>query len=371
MTFQPDADGELPNNIAAQIAEKPKRQPGDSERVARYERRVGWFIIAFIFLLNLWLLSELLKPVPPLMNDHLPVTSRATITPDPFLDTLPRCAANSQPPDGFIVTSIELPYHLDLPLIDPELVRLDLAGNARCRLTSDDSSDYNPAISPDGQSILYSRLTDGLVWLAKIPLPGTSTLTMPITGLGVDWSPDGQRLVVTGGQRSDDFYIIKPDGRGFRRLIPDINGFTDIYSARWSPDGSRIVFMAFRPANQTAYGGGLDLYVIDADGSNLRRLTYNLYLEWSPVWLANSKIAFISDRQRGKTGIFTLGVDTGAFEQLSSNSGTALTFVPEQNMLYYLDRGAIYRMNIDGTGIVQLTEPISAVSIDVWMPKPE
>ncbi|MBK9055699.1 MAG: PD40 domain-containing protein [Chloroflexi bacterium] len=57
-------------------------------------------------------------------------------------------------------------------------------------------------------------------------------------------------------------------------LTPDTSGD---YTPAWSPDGQRIVFVSERDGNA-------ELYVMNADGSNLIRLTYTAAAEQSPDW---------------------------------------------------------------------------------------
>jgi Tol biopolymer transport system component len=63
-----------------------------------------------------------------------------------------------------------------------------------------------------------------------------------------------------------------------------VRHFLHAYRATWSPDGKRIAF-----AGRNGGGWG-DLFVIDADGSHLRRLTRDdEFEEHDPVWSADGK----------------------------------------------------------------------------------
>ena len=67
-----------------------------------------------------------------------------------------------------------------------------------------------------------------------------------------------------GGYR--DIFVMKPNGSQLRNLTNDPMT-SDIFPA-WSPDGTKIAFSSYRDGNS-------DIYVIDADGKNLIRLTQN------------------------------------------------------------------------------------------------
>jgi TolB protein len=96
------------------------------------------------------------------------------------------------------------------------------------------------------------------------------------------WSPDGAKLVfeaVEGG-----IFSIGVDGSGPTEIASDGHG------PMWSPDGTRIVFFA-------EVDGNVDVYVVDADGSNRSRVTSDAAEDVSPAWApAGDRIAFVSDR---------------------------------------------------------------------------
>ena len=81
----------------------------------------------------------------------------------------------------------------------------------------------------------------------------------------------------------------------------------------WSPDGKRLAFVSNRALPQDAPKGTLNIWVVDADGSNMRQITYqgvNKYPSWSPD---GKKIIF----QSGKS-IWMVEVDSNQFIQLAS-----------------------------------------------------
>jgi Tol biopolymer transport system component len=86
-----------------------------------------------------------------------------------------------------------------------------------------------------------------------------------------DWSPDGRRIVFNrevyrGGHEIVDLVTTNPDGTGLTQLtLAPLGGGVP----RWSPDGSRIVFQ-FEGEEET-----LDIFMINADGSNRVNLTRN------------------------------------------------------------------------------------------------
>jgi len=76
---------------------------------------------------------------------------------------------------------------------------------------------------------------------------------------------------------NDEIYVMDADGKNPRRLTN--NSGRDICPA-WSPDGQRIALASYSPDREANYG----IYVMDADGKNSHRLTDNLATDMAPDW---------------------------------------------------------------------------------------
>ena len=196
-------------------------------------------------------------------------------------------------------------------------------------LDSPNMDDEVPRWSPDGTRIAFSRAEaywepgpgprggqwlpsdDSDVYLVNADGSGLTRLTSGPGHKGLsDWSPDGRRFLFEGSKEKADVFVINVDGTGLRNLT---NYAAIDFFARWSPDGKRIVFASnraqmdeFGPANPWNWPrGGLDIYVMDADGGNVTRLTDHPENDILPYWSPDGKwISFTSARISGLGGAY-------------------------------------------------------------------
>jgi Tol biopolymer transport system component len=152
--------------------------------------------------------------------------------------------------------------------------------------------------SSDGSKIAYSGRTveDGVarrtIFIVNADGSGTPVV---LDGLwtSVSCSPDGDGLLAVGfphdGHEGQfDLYLVRADGSEPVQLTDDE---AVEHEASWSPDGSRIVFAK----GESDFSQ--DVYVMNADGSDVRRLTGWEGLDLIPVWSPDGRwIAFASDR---------------------------------------------------------------------------
>lgn len=99
--------------------------------------------------------------------------------------------------------------------------------------------------------------------------------------------------------------------------VHDYATMPQLSSPRWSPDGKRIAYVLTKAdLERSAYDA--DLWVIDADGANDRRLTFSKSSESRPRWSPDGKqLAFLSDRG-GKNAIYVIDVAGGEARQLTN-----------------------------------------------------
>jgi len=151
-------------------------------------------------------------------------------------------------------------------------------------------------------------------------------------------SPDGQRIAFTSLKGGDlDIYVMNVDGSGLKQLTHQL-GYDG--GPWWSPDGKQIVYRAYHPstpeerktyadllAQRLVRPNKMDLWLMDADGSNQRQITRLGAASFGPSWTADGKkIIFSSnhhtDPKTGNFDLFLIKPDGTGLEQVT----TAATF---------------------------------------------
>jgi TolB protein len=91
------------------------------------------------------------------------------------------------------------------------------------------------------------------------------------------WSPAGDQIAFVARGDNDEIYLINADGSDLRRLTT--NTWEWDKHPSWSPDGKQIVFWSNRDSGRRQF------WVMNADGSNQRPLLASTYNDWDPIWV--------------------------------------------------------------------------------------
>jgi Tol biopolymer transport system component len=137
---------------------------------------------------------------------------------------------------------------------------------------------------------------------------------------------------------------------------------------RWSPDGSQLAFVSNR-------AGQLDLYVMNVDGSNVRRLTDSLEYVAELVWSPDSKLLAFSSASENRV-IWLATIETGEVQPLvEKDDNTLLEWSPDGQWLLYVadvvediaeDSGFLHLLNVaTGEDRVINADPIKS-GYGVW-----
>jgi Tol biopolymer transport system component len=194
------------------------------------------------------------------------------------------------------------------------------------RLTSSPAYDAEATISPDGRTIVFTSTRDGDLEIYLMNPDGSNVRRLtnaPGYDGGAFFSADGSLLVYrarhqeTAEELADyrrllalnlirpselDIYVMNADGSNQRRLTS--NGAAN-FAPFFHPDGRRILFSSNM---HDPTGRNFDLYLINVDGSGLERVTQHAEFDGFPMFTRDGrKLVFASNRgsaKQGETNVF-------------------------------------------------------------------
>jgi len=163
-----------------------------------------------------------------------------------------------------------------------EIYVMDFDGQMPTRLTDYGGIDQFPDWSPDGRKILFRRDVD--IYVLDVTTGDTERLTnAPPLNQMATWSPDGNQIAFMSTRDGyPSVFTMNADGSQQVNRTPKPEGdLASDWMSRapsWSRNGKRIYFASFRPST----GGDTEVFVMNADGSHVRRLTSAVGVDASP-----------------------------------------------------------------------------------------
>jgi len=242
-----------------------------------------------------------------------------------------------------------------------DICLMDANGNGRRQLTRDKWIDSYPAWSSNGRTIAFTgNLGKTVIYVMNADGSDRQRLTprggdeaMPA------WSPDGHTIAFDDNV-SGAVYLTHLDGTGRRRLTGGPSSLPT-----WSPDGSRLAFVSHDGRRLALTEGDVD--VIGADGKRMRRLVENgTFPAWSPT---DARIAFLRNTPDGEAEIWLVDADGSGLRRLPARSsrGGGLSWSPDGSRLVYALGDDIYSIAVDG-GAPRLLEFRGVDTSPAWRP---
>ncbi len=164
-----------------------------------------------------------------------------------------------------------------------EIYTINLDRSDLRRLTNNQSNDFAPRWSPDGNRIIFNSDRDGDFDIYLIDADGkvTKAFESDSAEWDPDWHPDGQSIIFGSNLDGDmELYLFDLQSEELRQLT---NNNRDDYNPSISKDGKRVAYLSNEGRENPQNN---EVYMIDIDGGNKRRLTTNnkreTILSWSP-----------------------------------------------------------------------------------------
>lgn len=202
-------------------------------------------------------------------------------------------------------------------------------------------------------------------------LAGLFLLAVPLTPAcsreAVNVQPD--RIAFISDRDGDlDIYIMDADGSNIKQLT---NTPEAQWNPRWSPDGSKIALVILEDIVDPYAGSAI--YTINADGSGEANLTNNSAIDGLAIWSPDGKrIAFNSDRD-GNREVYVMNANGSKQTRLTTADDYVYSWSPDGKKIAFASERdgnrEIYVMNADGSEQTLLTSNSAWNGLPDWAPR--
>ena len=216
-------------------------------------------------------------------------------------------------PDGEDVYYIDYGQHEP-----PALVRLHVADQTLTRLETGNFSG-NFSISADGQWLYFckseiygtfSKFSD--LYVLHLTTGNVRRLTRGMRAVDPAISPDGKTLVFSTTDAGSMTLMHMDVETEQANPILHAKDHTQFHHPAFSSDGRRLAVQVWKT------GGFDDIYVMNPDGSDLQILTFDTFSDSSPVWGLNDQYVFFSSDRTGVPNIFAYSLETQKLYQITN-----------------------------------------------------
>ncbi len=215
-------------------------------------------------------------------------------------------------------------------LSGPEQIwELSYPGGEAKQLTNDLNDYHSLSLNSDSSIIAaVQSVRISSVWLAPSADSSRARQIAPGYYDSLAWTPEGRIVYASSESGNPDIWIMDADGSNHKQLTFDAH--TD-FDPVTSPDGRYVVFISDR-------AGAFNLWRMNLDGSNLKQLTSGGGGE-SPYFSSDGKWVLYSDFGHGKMNLWKVPIDGGSAAQISDKGSWSPVVSPDGKLIacYYAE----------------------------------
>ncbi len=242
---------------------------------------------------------------------------------------------------------------------DENIFSMSLDGSELAQLTEHPGMDSYPAVSPDGKKIVYTSDIDGYWQLMTMNWDGTDKvqLTSTPTRSGYPtWSYDGRYIFYEVYEDGDwEIFRINTNGSNIKRIT--FNAGADDWHPGAHPFINNVIYESGVPGHE-------DIYIMDFEGNNIQRISESTLRKRVPTVSPDGLVVAFVGYEGNDFYIYTMdfsGENIARFPGVPKNSGHP-DISPDNKYIIFQaetnegnDNLEIYIMNMDGTGLIGLT----------------
>ena len=228
------------------------------------------------------------------------------------------------------------------------------------RLTYDPAEHSQPALSPDGQTMVFISNWDQPD-VVILPVEGGQPINLTQTPSAHEdtpvFSPDGSTIAFASDREGDwNIYLMDTDGGNVRPALSGDAGTDDEVHPAFTPDGLGLIFSSNRA------DGNWDIYTAPIGGSEWTRLTTDPAADRFPTLSADGRtIAFRSERD-GNSEIYLMDADGSNLRRVTDDpafdgypsiipDGSGVVFVSNRS-----GKWNVYVADLAGEGVTALEQ---------------